>query len=635
MICELIRVAELSNLTGCESTRQRAIHWFLDLDQEGSLVGFSPTTVTFATTRGQTRERRGKSFTVPANYHMQWKNEKVQSVCTNDSNWLPDFLSGPANEIFPAGVTGDQIFKARDVRRAIRQHGKRHPDRQRLYKCRLWRKLVSKAKAELPANKTLRAIAHYICNLDTLRFSELPLPQMSAEERQRLLKSFDEDKETIAFRVNGRLALSDCELKRWWEGRVGKQREEVVAHLERGADAYEPGEGPITGHFPVVFAKIPFASFNAAPFISYGLGSQTATLRLETAEKIAAGLNWLLDDDATHLKLGDETAVFWAVDLANREVQAPSFVQLLEQADPLAVRDYFRGIWGVRLPQLDTTQFHAATLLPSEGRFSVRSWHTDTLANADKNVRTYFKAISLGDEDDETPSLSGLAWATISRGKRQKAKPAPSTYTGLFQAALFGTPLPYKMLASAISRQKAELAGTEHTTRQFRERLVARTALIKLHFAVNRKEGGERMDENHPAYLCGRLLAILDEIHNEAHDHKSASSPASRMYGAASTTPALAFPQLCKLVRHHLNKLSSYDQRRFEFGVPAGRRADEVGEDFEGLAAVAARLKQAAGGNFPRTLSLEDQGRFAIGFYYERQRCKEWPHFKKSEADQT
>ena len=47
----------------------------------------------------------------------------------------------------------------------------------------------------------------------------------------------------------------------------------------------------------------------------------------------------------------------------------------------------------------------------------------------------------------------------------------------------------------------------------------------------------------------------------------------------------------------------------------------------EGLAAIVSRLKEASGDDFPRMLSLEDQGRFAMGFYYER--ARKWPNFKK------
>ena len=126
--------------------------------------------------------------------------------------------------------------------------------------------------------------------------------------------------------------------------------------------------------------------------------------------------------------------------------------------------------------------------------------------------------------------------------------------------------------------------------------------------------------ENDPAYLCGRLLAMLDRIHEKAHEKSGGtnSSPANRVYGAASTTPALVFPQLCKLARHHLNKLGGGMARNLEFGVKKENRTDGGNEDFEGLADIVARLLRTPSQQFPRTLGLEEQGRFAIGFYYER-----------------
>ena len=153
--------------------------------------------------------------------------------------------------------------------------------------------------------------------------------------------------------------------------------------------------------------------------------------------------------------------------------------------------------------------------------------------------------------------------------------------------------------------------------------------------------------ETHPAYLCGRLLALFDKIYMEAHAKRDdngrivstpSSSPANRFYGSASKTPALILPQMCDRARNHLDKLATNQKTKFrafqlEYGVPEDRRSDDVPEDFEGLAAVVARLKETSGGNFPRILSLEEQGRFAIGFYYER--CRQWPNFKKDKKELT
>ena len=610
MISELMRVAEASGLAGCESRRQRPVHWIIDLDAEGRVVGFSPTTVTVETKRGEKKERRGKEFGVPANYHMQWKDGKIQSVCTNQHNWLPDFLTGPANEIFPHGVTG------------------KNPVAQ---KQSLWAGRIFEAAETLPANTNIQALSAWLKHGP--QFDDLALP-CEEEERRRIIEDLDAGKETISFRVTGRLITTDLKSREWWAERVTQQRDEVVKELEPGRDNYSEGTGPITEYFPSVFGSVPFASFNKAPFISYGLGSQTATFRLETAEKTAAGLNALLNDTRTSLWLGDETAVFWAMDKG--KVQPADFLQLLDRPDPLAVRDYLKSIWGSRSPELEHTDFHVAILLKGTGRFSVRSWHTDTLANADKHVRRYFAVIQL-ESDDATPALREMASATITKARKQKTKPTPASYNALFEAAWRGTPLPYSLLATAIRRQKLELASGDPGDSDFRKRLQARTALIQLYFGI--KNDGTTttqemtMNTKETAILCGRLLAILDKIHDVAHDGKSASSPANRLYGAASATPALVFPKLCQLARYHLQKMDGGMARKLEYGVPKDRREDGLQEDFDGLAAIVATLKESSDGNFPRLLSLEDQGRFALGFYYER--CRKWPNYAEKKSDKT
>ncbi len=616
MIAELLRLATQRGLTGCETDRMRPVHWFIELDEQGKALWLSATTRQVVTSKGEKVERRGKRFKVSANYHMQWayvkskKRREIQSVCTNQHNWLPDFLTGPVDEIFNDGVDGEN--KAR-----LKRH--------------LFWQLVFDAYRANPQNKAIRAVWLFLRSRP--QFTNLPLPADARANLDWFRKKATRDGDTLSFRVCGRLAVADPELSAWWASRYAAKRTEIAQHLDTGFDSFLPGNGSITEYFPTVFDSVPFASFNKAPFRSFGLGSQTATFRLETAERATAGLNALLSDSNASLQLGDETAVFWAVPRESSQQIAADFMQLLDQPDPLAVQDYLRGIWGTRSPEIATADFHVAILLKGTGRFSVRSWHTDTLGHADQHVRRYFEAIVLPAGEAQSPALRDLARATIA--EKQKAKPAPTTYNALFDAAWRGAPLPFDMLAATIERQRVELASGDPDTADFKERLAARTALIQLYFALKTTNPSLTnseliMNAKETAILCGRLLALLDKIHDAAHDGKSASSPANRLYGAASATPALVFPRLCQLARYHLQKMDAGRARKLEFGVPKDRRDDGVPEDFAGLAAVVACLNEASGGDFPRTLPLEDQGRFALGFYYERNR--KWPNFKPNQA---
>lgn len=578
MIGELVQYANSVPISGREPFRSRPVHWLVDLDDSGKVLGITPTSsATTAKKNGALGERRGKRLSIPANYLLGSPNQH---------NWRPDFLTGPADEIFLKGVDGVNP----------------NPKRRRAF----W-ELVLLARRTLPDNKCLKAI--WRCLRTTRRLTDLPLPATARENLGVFKKSQNADGETIGFRVSGVMATRDKELADWWESTEFPKihAAQTTEFGEHGEDAFQAGTGRITASSPCVFGNVPLVSFNNAPFCSFGLGDHTARLRLDTVEKAAAALNTLRLDDNTSLNLGDEKAIFWAIQ-DDRAVDC-SFMALLEAKDPLAVADYLKSVWGSVPRELDHAAFHVAILQEGTGRFSVRYWQSGFLGDADRRLKRYFEAIRL---PTATPvNLGAMARATIQKTKKDsKTKPSNLTFNAIFETAWRGVPLPSRLLDAAVSRQCVELAKgcSEDEKGDFESRLRARTALVKLYFYSNQKEPKDKpMNEqhhdkqDHPAYLCGRVLALLDKIHNAAHGKSTASSPAGRYYGSASSTPALVFPRLCKLARIHLEKI---ENKGWAYNL-----------DRE-LTNLIARFSDRA--SWPRTLSLENQGRFAIGFYYER-----------------
>lgn len=99
------------------------------------------------------------------------------------------------------------------------------------------------------------------------------------------------------------------------------------------------------------------------------------------------------------------------------------------------------------------------------------------------------------------------------------------------------------------------------------------------------------------AYRLGRLFSALEKIQEEASPNLNATIR-DRYYGAASSTPVAVFTTLLRLKNAHLKKLSVGRSIWFE------KLLGEV------LGAVK---------DFPKHLSLQDQGRFALGYYHQRQ----------------
>lgn len=99
-------------------------------------------------------------------------------------------------------------------------------------------------------------------------------------------------------------------------------------------------------------------------------------------------------------------------------------------------------------------------------------------------------------------------------------------------------------------------------------------------------------------YRLGRLFAALEKIQEEASPGLNATIR-DRYYAAASSAPVTVFGRLMTLKNHHLAKLENIGRR-----VNLERL---VGEIVDGIM------------DFPAHLSLDDQGRFAVGYYHQRQ----------------
>jgi CRISPR-associated protein Csd1 len=103
------------------------------------------------------------------------------------------------------------------------------------------------------------------------------------------------------------------------------------------------------------------------------------------------------------------------------------------------------------------------------------------------------------------------------------------------------------------------------------------------------------------AYRLGRLFSVLERLQRAALGQRNATVR-DRFYASASATPARVFPSLIRNARNHSKTIRSK--------VGAG-----LAEWFEDhIADIASGLD----GSFPRTLPLEEQGRFALGYYHQR-----------------
>jgi CRISPR-associated protein Csd1 len=101
------------------------------------------------------------------------------------------------------------------------------------------------------------------------------------------------------------------------------------------------------------------------------------------------------------------------------------------------------------------------------------------------------------------------------------------------------------------------------------------------------------------AYHCGRLLAVLEEAQRAALPRVT-NTIVDRFFGTASSAPATVFGRLLRGVQPHLSTIESVRPAAY-FAIQG--KIEEISCHIP---------------SFPLSLTLREQGLFALGYYHQR-----------------
>lgn len=353
-------------------------------------------------------------------------------------------------------------------------------------------------------------------------------------------------------------------------------------------------------------------SYNLSAFTSFGKEqSFNAPTGKYAAFAYTTALNTLLARDSQQkLQIGDATVVFWsekdsklektfgaffAFDVKGSEAERQNIASvkaLLEAAKKGSTAKLDKGI-----------NFYVLALAPNASRLAIRFWYQESVAQIEKNLVQYFTDLRMMRphflETDVLP-LQTLLESTAVLHKKENIHPLMATE--LFKAILTNRAFPRIVLLAVIGRIRAE----PETEPKYE---YCRAALLKAY--INRlirfqgykaKELEEKMDEKNTnaAYRLGRLFAVFEYLQAKAIGNPNASIR-DRYYASASSRPAIVFPVLVRLANYHIAR---FDER---VRVWADKLIQDILSSFP------------AENAFPKIMTLEEQGLFAVGYYQQKQ----------------
>lgn len=595
---------------------KKAIRWIIDLDDQGNLIGSGPIDTS-------SDDKRGKEFSCPRTSKPKNGGDVAEFIADGTSA-----LFGLEPDLKKAGKTPE------DKRKAKRNN---------------FRALIAACSAEVPAV------------LPCLRFLDgvQDVPQFLRIEDGKWMitpavgEPVELKADNFTFRVDGTLLLNDPAVRDWWRRQYQKEIDETARDASNGrcivtGKAGQPildthtikikgGANGVPGGQP---SGTSLVSFDKDSFQSYGFAnSRNCPTSQEAADAYCTALNALISSNDTSLRIGNTVVCFWARDTPK---VGSLMAQCLTKPTTKQIASFLKSPWsGLENAPPKSDTFYSVALKGCGGRIAVSQWIQQPVEQAAGNLQRWFSDLSISvpsrsvatkskktadkekNDDEFLPLsvywLSRVTVRTKKKGSKQE-DPRPETVTQLYRAAVEGIAPSQTLLSPILQRLSAQLTDKDYHPIHDESRF----SLLKLILNRSRKESDMEIkssltaDTTDPAYNCGRLLAVLSATQRKAQGYpKGFTGVAERYFASASTSPASVFPMLLQLNRHHLDKIRKMGD---------GNAYEEAA-----IRDILAHLRPEGENppKFPPHLNLQEQGRFAIGFY-QQQAEDEWARRTRS-----
>lgn len=320
-------------------------------------------------------------------------------------------------------------------------------------------------------------------------------------------------------------------------------------------------------------------------------------------------LNYLLGDRSHKASLDDVTFVFWAMsennnndafmaallfgdsELMNAEQTENMLKNLMESARKgNIVTDRLCS-----LEQIDPdVDFYILGLKPNSSRIAMKFFYRRKYADVLWNIAQHQNDLQISETPKPVPLWRIKKELISPKGKNDMIDPA--LLTKIFEAVVYGTAYPSFLLSTIVRRVKTD---TDLRINEVRAGIIKACINRKSRILHQKEELNVALDKENrnPAYLCGRLFAVLERLQQAASNTQLNRTIKDAYFASASAKPAIVFPKLMRLAQNHLAKTKS----AVYYNILIGEILDKLN------------------GEFPDWLALTEQGKFIIGYYQQTQ----------------
>ncbi|WP_288774818.1 type I-C CRISPR-associated protein Cas8c/Csd1 [uncultured Eubacterium sp.] len=418
----------------------------------------------------------------------------------------------------------------------------------------------------------------------------------------------------IIFSMEGIYAQEDDEIRGIWDKLQAKEsngktgtclvtgQKTEIARIHRGIKGVPGAQS----------SGAALVSFNAPAFESYGKEqSYNAPVGRYAEFAYTTALNYLLSQREYRFSLGDSMIVFWA-ESGKEEYQKTFLSWMNPQPDnQKEMKKVFgnleKGLW-VDFDDINlepNQSFYILCLAPNAARLSVRFFYQNSYETILKNIARHYHRMEIVKPswvDNEYLGIQKMLDETVNQKSKDKT-PVPNMAAMVLRAMLEDSRYPESLYTDTLMRIRAEQGKVTY----------GRAAIIKAFLIKNRgwKEGENEMGLNEEcketSYILGRIFAVLESIQKDANPGINATIR-DRYFNSACATPASIFPVLIKLKNSHIKKID---------------RESVAGKIYyeKLLANLMGKLDVAEENmGIPKRLSLEEQGKFMLGYYHQIQK---------------